>query len=99
MPIQSIQDITALTPRERWIWVKSELERRGSSLAEIARKLGVNPRLMSQTKVSSCERVERALAEEIGVPQHVLFPDRYAPDGRRLVQTRVRRTPAAKKVA
>ncbi|GHH03999.1 helix-turn-helix domain-containing protein [Pseudodonghicola xiamenensis] len=63
-------------PHER---LKMELRLRGKSIASIARELDVfrsSVTLVSQGLRRS-EKIERALAEAIGMTPQELFPDRY----------------------
>ena len=63
-------------PHER---LKMELRLRGKSIASVARELDVfrsSVTLVSQGLRRS-EKIERALAEAIGLTPQELFPDRY----------------------
>jgi Ner family transcriptional regulator len=71
-------------PGLRAAFVKHLLTIRGSSFAAIARELGVSRRAVSIAMRAPSERIELALADELGLPVHRLFPERYTPSGRRL---------------
>ncbi|MER5173716.1 helix-turn-helix domain-containing protein [Thioclava kandeliae] len=72
---EQVPDIINI-PHER---LKMELRLRGKSIASIARELDVfrsSVTLVSQGLRRS-EKIERALAEAIGMTPQELFPDRY----------------------
>lgn len=71
-------------PRERSIWVQSELRKAGSSFAAIAREIGVDRRAPSQAMFLPNMRVEQALADAVGLTVEALFPERFDETGRRL---------------
>lgn len=64
--------------------VKRRLRQAGSSLTEIAQRLGV---LQSTVTVVSqgyrkSHRIQDAIASQLGMTPQQLFPDRYAEEGR-----------------
>jgi lambda repressor-like predicted transcriptional regulator len=75
-------------PAERRGWIVWQLRLRGSSLAAIARRLGVVPQSVHGALNAPSERIEVAIAEDLGLPVQKVFPERFAPDGRRLCQSR-----------
>lgn len=67
------------TPQAKHEFLKTALRLHGTSMAEVARQLGVTHTtvsLVSKGKNRS-RRVEMALASSIGTTPEVLFPDRY----------------------
>lgn len=61
--------------------VKALLRKRGSSLAQVARELGV-----TRTAVSSVlarrfvsDRIQAAICQKAGLEPYLVFPDRYSP--------------------
>jgi lambda repressor-like predicted transcriptional regulator len=70
--------------RERTIWVQSRLRLIGSSFAAIALQLGCRRSAVAQAMYLPSDSMERAIAQEIGVTQEALFPERYDTEGRRL---------------
>lgn len=75
-------------PADRRDWIITQLKRGGSSMRQVALKIGVTPQSVQQTLYLPSARIELALAKELSVPVHMLFPDRYRPDGSRLRRTR-----------
>jgi len=75
-------------PAERRVWIVGQLRLRGSSLRKIADRLGVSHQSCSIALMAPSERIEIAIAEELGIPVQALFPDRFSPEGRRLPQSR-----------
>lgn len=61
---------------ERWEWIKYQLRARGHSLAEVARHLGVSSAAVKNAKRQSYPRVERAIAEFLGLSPALLWPER-----------------------
>lgn len=59
--------------------LKAELRIRGTSLARIARELGVSDAALSLVGkgYNRSRRIERALADAAGVSPEALFPERY----------------------
>ncbi len=57
--------------------LKAELRINGTSLAQIARDLGVNDSALTLVGKRICrsKRIEKALAEAIGTTPEALFPD------------------------
>ena len=75
-------------PSERRVWIVGQLRLRGSSLRKVADRLGVSHQSCSTALLAPSERIEIAIAEELGIPVQRLFPDRFSPEGRRLPQSR-----------
>jgi Ner family transcriptional regulator len=69
----------ALDTHER---LKAELRIRGTSLAEIARDLGVSDAALTLVGKGfhRSRRIEKALADAVGMQLETLFPDRYKGD-------------------
>lgn len=61
--------------------VMAAVRKRGSSLAEIARNVGFKRQTMYWALIRPHLRANRAIAEFLGVPTHVLWPQWFAPDG------------------
>lgn len=62
--------------------VKAALEKRNLTLSDIARQLGISRNAVRQALYPlRSERVEKAIAEALELPLHVVFPDRYPPKG------------------
>lgn len=73
---------------DRSLWVQMELRRVGKSFASLARDLGVSRNAVRQAMHTPSSRIEAAISDAIDVPTEKLFPERYAPDGRRRVSSR-----------
>lgn len=60
-------------------WRKAELRRRGTTIAQVARDLGITQGSLSlvSTGRHRSKRIERALADALGMTPETLFPDRY----------------------
>lgn len=68
-------------PEKRWEWVKFQLRVRGSSLALVARELGVGRNAVINVKRTRYPRVERAIARKLEMTPRDIWPDRWHPDG------------------
>lgn len=67
-------------PAKRWEWIKYQLRIRGSSTAELARQLGVTDRAIRAVKTTPYPRIERAIAEALGIEKQQLWPERWNSD-------------------
>jgi Ner family transcriptional regulator len=67
-----------------WLWpdIKAALEKRGSSLAILARNLGVDISAVAKVKFHRSVRVEHAIAKALRVPPEEIWPDRYRQEPR-----------------
>lgn len=75
--------IIPLDPLQRRAWVNYQLQLRGLSLAELARRLGVSRHAPGHAFRRPYPRMERALAEAIGCTPQQLWPERFHADGTR----------------
>lgn len=73
-------------PDKRRAWIIFQLKLQGRSLASVGRDYGVSRGAPKHALNFPYPRMERALAEAVNVPVYVLFPDRYAPNGERLIR-------------
>ncbi len=64
-------------PFERRAWIIYRLKGRGSSLAQIARSLNVTRQSVNSALFKSSARIEGAIAEALGLPVEVVFPERF----------------------
>ncbi len=60
-----------------WVWIKYRLLEAGSSLSKLARLEGVTRQALSSVKHSSYPKLERRIAESIGLTASDLWPHRY----------------------
>ncbi len=68
-------------PQNRRAWVIYQLSLKGTSLAALARELGVRPTTIYQAFDRPYPRMEQAIAEAVGITPQELFPERYREDG------------------
>ena len=54
-------------PAKRWEWIKYQLRIHGCPPAELARQLDVTDRAIRAVKQTPYPRIERAIAEQLGV--------------------------------
>ena len=62
-------------------WIKFQLRVRGSSLSAIARELGVTRHAPRLALVKPYPKMERVIAEKLGLKPQELWPERYDEDG------------------
>lgn len=78
MPRKTDATETNLPPKD---WhsgdIVAALKKRGLSLAAVSRQLGVKPATVYEALRNPYPRVERAIAEAIGVPPETIWPRRY----------------------
>ncbi|WP_353963113.1 helix-turn-helix domain-containing protein [Thioclava litoralis] len=72
--------MTTIAERE---FVKSQLRIAGSSMAAVGRELGLTRSTVAGVVAGTCRsaRVERAVAEKIGMPREQLWPSRFMDTG------------------
>ena len=58
--------------------LKSEIERRGFTQNQIAKKYSVSPQAISRAIVMPCRAGEEALAQFFDLTPETLFPERYS---------------------
>lgn len=61
----------------KWAWVKYQLQLKGLTLSDLARRLNVTPSAVLNVKTVHYPRIERAIAREIGVSAEAIWPERY----------------------
>lgn len=66
---------------QRWEWIKFQLRMRSSSLAQIARELGVNRSAVINAKALAYPRVERAIARQLKLDPIQIWPERWSSNG------------------
>lgn len=62
---------------KRRVWVKAMLELRGYTYASIARELGVVRSAVRKPLDTSYPKMERILAEKLGLKPEQIWPERY----------------------
>lgn len=62
--------------------IKAELRKRGGSLADIARQEGVSRSALSRiTRKGRSRRLEKAIAQALGIQPEEIWPSRYPRNG------------------
>lgn len=61
----------------------AEIRARGISLRQLSLRSGLKEQTLTATIQKPNARGEAVIADFLGVPAHVLWPDRYAPNGHR----------------
>lgn len=74
-------------PAQRWEWIKWQLRRRDTSLADLARDLDVSRNAMNNVKRQAYPRMERAIAKALGLQPVEIWPERWNSDN---TPTRIR---------
>ncbi|OHD26102.1 MAG: hypothetical protein A2Y38_15550 [Spirochaetes bacterium GWB1_59_5] len=72
---------------ERRAWIKYQLELRGYNFASIARELGVDRSAPKSVFSKHYPKMERAIAERLGLTAEELWPERY-PTGEQITRKR-----------
>ncbi|WP_439861591.1 helix-turn-helix domain-containing protein [Pseudomonas sp. MBLB4136] len=70
-----------LDPTQRWEWIKYQLRAKGTSLAKLARELGVSDTAVKNAKRTAYPRMERAIAKALGLKPIDLWPERWTSNG------------------
>lgn len=87
------------------IWDKHEIKaaigRKGQTLKGLGLAYGVNPTLIRMTlnRSKPNTKADQAISDFLGVPLHVLWPERYDDRGHRLVKLSPLRKPRLRKAA
>jgi len=68
-------------PKKRQAWVIYQLSLQGRSLADIARGAGVRRQTLYQAFHRSYPRMEKIIADALGLAPGTLWPERYDADG------------------
>ncbi|WP_447926916.1 helix-turn-helix domain-containing protein [Vreelandella sp. EE27] len=68
-------------PAARWEWIKYQIRTRGLTLAEIARRLGVELGTLVAVKRTPYPRMERAIADALELQPATIWPERWNHDG------------------
>lgn len=65
----------------RWEWIKFQLRSKGTSLAQLARQLGVERNALNNVKRVAYPRMERAIAKALGLTPFQIWPERWDQSG------------------
>ncbi|MFA5496267.1 MAG: helix-turn-helix domain-containing protein [Porticoccaceae bacterium] len=66
---------------KRWAWITYQLHLDNSSIAQVARDAGIRSQTLASVKRNPYPKMEKILADRLGVGVTELFPDRYTEDG------------------
>lgn len=75
-------------PAVRRVWIKGQLELRGLSLRQLARREDVSHQAMSHALIGPSSHLQPVLAQVLGLTVHQLFPEWYDEAGNRVGRTR-----------
>ncbi len=68
-------------PSIRWAWIQFQLKSNGRSFAALAREHNVCKETLTKVKTAHYPRMERVIAESVGMEATALFPERYDKHG------------------
>ncbi|WP_322521191.1 helix-turn-helix domain-containing protein [Guyparkeria halophila] len=68
-------------PAARRAWVKYQIHMQGRSMAAVADEAGVNRQTLYQAFQRTYPRMEKVIADAVGVEPAVLWPERYDEHG------------------
>ncbi|AXR09974.1 helix-turn-helix domain-containing protein [Pseudomonas aeruginosa] len=71
------QHVIPSDPHLRWEWIKWQLRSRGSSFSRLAASLDVDRHAMTNVKRTPYPRMERAIAEALGLQPIEIWPERW----------------------
>ena len=71
------------SPEGRSAWIKSQLQKAGTSCSILARQEGVSKQAVSHALRHPSSHLEGAIARALGVDERELFPERFDTDGKR----------------
>lgn len=64
--------------------IKAEIERRGKTFTQLAKDYGVPDRTVRNALYSPSKKGEIVISNFLEKPLHILFPDRWTAEGKRL---------------
>ncbi len=65
------------SPEQRWRWIRGQLLIHDLELTALARELGVTRQAVDVAKFRSYPRVEKAIANKLGLNPSQIWPERY----------------------
>lgn len=68
-------------PIKRRAWVKYQIQMQGRSMAQVAKEAGVARQCLYQAFFKTYPRMEKVIADALGLPPAAVFPGRYDADG------------------
>ncbi len=84
-------------PKLHWSLVRHELFRAGYTQQSLAEELGITKQTVNKVKDTHLPRIERAIAEKIGVAPEVIWQNRYLNKRKKpsIVGTKIKRNKAS----
>ena len=67
---------------ELWSWIHHRIKTKGFNWITLAEKHGCHPSTIKTAKDYAYPRIEKIIAEAIGMTPQALFPNRYTSDGK-----------------
>lgn len=64
-------------PVQRNEWIKFQLRMRGTSMSDLARRVGVTRQAVRNALTSPYPKMERLIADELGLDPATIWPERY----------------------
>lgn len=58
-------------------WIKFQLRMRGTSMSDLARRLGVTRQAVRNALTAPYPKMERIIARELGLDPETIWPERY----------------------
>lgn len=68
-------------PEKRRAWVKYQIQLKGLSMAQVAANAGVTRECLYSAFKKTYPRMEKVIADAVGLEPAVLWPERYDADG------------------
>lgn len=64
--------------------IKAEIARRGKTFTQLAQEYGISDRTLRNALYNPSKKGEIIISQFLEKPLHILFPDRWTADGKRL---------------
>lgn len=64
-------------PVQRNEWIKFQLRIRGTSMSDLARRLGVTRQAVRNALTAPYPKMERVIANELDLEPEIIWPERY----------------------
>lgn len=64
--------------------IKAAIRKRGKTMNALSRESGLPPSTVRNALARPSFSGEKVISSFLGVPEHVLWPDRWTPEGRRI---------------
>ncbi|MQA64848.1 MAG: nucleotide excision repair protein [Alphaproteobacteria bacterium] len=90
MQINTLINDIPKKPALRREWIKYQFRLRGYSVHAFAESIGVRPPAVSNAFWKPSSHIQQEIADFLGIPPGVLFPEFYTDDGRLIPGTKPR---------